>query len=50
MATKKQEKEKNKLQRVFVPWNTGTRYHKSKKDYNRRQKKENLRKELKENF
>lgn len=34
--TKKQEKERNKKQRVFVPFNTGTRTHKSKKAYDRK--------------
>lgn len=37
--TKKQEKEKNKQNRVFIPMNTGTRTHKSKKDYNRKENK-----------
>ncbi len=37
--TKKQEKEKNKQNRVFIPMNTGTRTHKSKKDYNRKEGK-----------
>ena len=42
--TKKEIKERNKLQRVFVPINTGTRVHKSAKDYDRRRNKVDLRK------
>lgn len=37
--TKKQEKERNKKNRVMVNFNTGTRTHKSKKDYNRAESK-----------
>ena len=33
--TKKQMKEKNKKNRVLVPMNTGSRVHKSAKDYKR---------------
>ena len=33
---KKIKKEKNKKHRVVVPFNTGTRTHKSKKDYDRK--------------
>ena len=33
--SKRMEKEKNKLNRVLVPMNTGTRTHKSPKDYKR---------------
>ena len=33
--TKKQKKERDKLNRVLVPMNTGTRVHKSPKDYKR---------------
>lgn len=33
---KKKRKEQNKKKRVLIPFNTGTRTHKSKKDYNRR--------------
>ena len=33
---KKQKKEHNKKKRVLVPFNTGTRTHKSKKDYDRK--------------
>ena len=32
---KKARKEKNKKNRILVPFNTGTRTHKSAKDYNR---------------
>lgn len=45
MATKKQIKEQNKKHRVLVNFNTGTRTHKSAKDYNRQQLKNELRKE-----
>ena len=34
--TKKQRKEASKKLRVFVPMNTGTRTHKSAKDYHRK--------------
>lgn len=37
--TKKQEKERNKIKRVWAPFNTGTRTHKSAKDYNRKEGK-----------
>lgn len=37
--TKKQMKEWNKKNRVLVPFNTGTRTHKNKKDYNRQENK-----------
>lgn len=33
---KKIKKEKNKKHRVLVPFNTGIRTHKSKKDYDRK--------------
>ena len=33
---KKAQKEKNKKNRVLIPFNTGTRTHKSKKDYDRK--------------
>jgi len=36
--TKKQKREKDKKQRVFVPFNTGVRTHKSKRDYKRKKK------------
>ena len=35
MKTTKAQKEKNKKKRVLVPMNTGTRTHKSAKDYKR---------------
>ena len=44
--TKKQKKELDKRDRVFCTMNTGTRYHKSKKDYDRKKDKESLRKLL----
>jgi hypothetical protein len=37
--TKKQKKAKNNENRVLVTFNTGTRTHKSKKDYNRKKMK-----------
>lgn len=33
---KKERKEKNKKNRVLIQFNTGTRTHKSKKDYDRK--------------
>ena len=48
MATKKQEKEKNKKQRVLVPFNTGTRVHKSKKNYDRKNNRKAIEKEMEE--
>lgn len=37
--TKKQLKEKNKKNRLLIPFNTGTRTHKSAKDYDRKKYK-----------
>lgn len=34
--TKKQKKERDKKQRVLVPFNIGTRTHKNKRDYKRK--------------
>lgn len=42
--SKKIKKEEAKKQRVLVMFNTGTRTHKSKKDYNRKDLKKELRK------
>ena len=42
--SKKVKKEEAKKQRVLVLFNTGTRTHKSKKDYNRKAIKNELRK------
>ena len=39
--SKKAFEEYNKAQRVCVGFNTGTRTHKSKKDYNRKEKHKN---------
>ena len=36
---KKAQREKNNRQRVKIDFNTGTRIHKSKKDYNRKKEK-----------
>lgn len=47
--SKKAMREENKAQRVFVPWNTGTQTLKSKKNYDRKQARQNLRREVKEN-
>ena len=38
--TKKQKKEKDKKQRVIVPFNTGTREHKNKK-YDKKARRKN---------
>jgi len=38
-TTKKRHKEAQKRDRVHIAWNTGTRTHKSKKDYNRQRDK-----------
>ncbi len=35
MKVSKSQKEKNKKRRVLIPMNTGTRTHKSAKDYKR---------------
>ncbi len=43
--TKKQQKEKNKKNRVLVPFNTGTRNMKSKKYPTRQQLKREVEKE-----
>lgn len=45
---KKARKAENKKNRVAIPFNTGTRTHRSKKDYNRQAAKKNLRKLLSE--
>lgn len=45
--TKKQQKEKNNLNRTRVLFNTGTRTFKSKKDYDRKREKRKLQKYLK---
>jgi len=44
--TKKQKKIQDNKNRVFCQMNTGTRYHKSKKDYDRKENKKELRKLL----
>lgn len=44
--TKKQRKEQNNSNRVFFNMNTGTRTHKTKKDYNRKENKKICRKAL----
>lgn len=44
--TKKQKKEQDKKHRVLVPFNTGTRSHKSPKDYDRKRLKRELQKDL----
>lgn len=45
---KKQLKEKNKKHRILIPFNTGTRTHKTLKDYDRKKLKRELRKSLDE--
>lgn len=47
--SKKEQKELNKLNRVLVPMNTGTRTHDTDKKYNRRNSKKDLRKRLTDN-
>ena len=39
---KKKKREKDKKNRLLVPFNTGTRTHKSKKDYNRQKIKRDI--------
>lgn len=46
--TKKALEEYNNSQRTRVTWNTGTRVHKSVKDYNRQSMKQETRKALAE--
>lgn len=43
---KKAKKEYNKKNRVLVPFNTGTRTHRTEKDYNRKKDKILLKKVL----
>lgn len=45
---KKAKKAQDKKNRVAVPFNTGTRTHKSKRDYNRQENKKILKKMLDE--
>lgn len=45
---KKVKKEQEKKNRVAVPFNTGTRTHKSKRDYDRKKIKRDLKKMLDE--
>lgn len=45
---KKNKKEQEKKNRVAVPFNTGTRVHKSKRDYDRKKVKRDLKKMLDE--
>lgn len=45
---KKNKKKQEKKNRVAVPFNTGTRTHKSKRDYDRKKVKHNLKKMLDE--
>ena len=46
--TKKKKKVQNNTNRVFIYMNTGTRTHKTKKDYNRKENKKICRKALTE--
>lgn len=46
--TKKDYKKAQSAQRVHVPWNTGTRTHKTNKDYNRQREKKELQREAQE--
>lgn len=45
---KKAKKEREKKNRVSVPFNTGTRIHKNKRDYNRQTEKRKTREAEKE--
>lgn len=45
--SKKAQKEENKMRRVLVTMNTGTRTHETEKKYNRNNSKKDLRKILK---
>ena len=44
-TTKKRHKEAQKRDRVHIAWNTGTRTHRSKKDYNRQRDKKQAERE-----
>ena len=44
--TKKEKKNQNNMNRVFFNMNTGTRTHKTKKDYNRKENKKICRQAL----
>ena len=46
--SKKELDKMNKTKRVIVPWNTGTRNHKSKKDYDRKRVKREAKETLKD--
>ena len=39
---KRKKKEEDKKRRIYIPFNTGTRTHKTKKDYNRQKKKKEV--------
>ena len=39
---KKQKREQDKKKRLLIPFNTGTRTHKNKKDYNRQKIKNDI--------
>ncbi len=48
MVEKNERKERAKKQRVRVPFNTGTRPHKSKKAYDRKNNSKEIRKQMEE--
>ena len=48
MVEKNERKERAKKQKVRVPFNTGTRPHKSKKNYNRKDKRKVIEREMEE--
>jgi len=43
MTQKNKDKERRKANRIFFPMNTGERFMRSKKDYNRQQSKKEVR-------
>ena len=47
---KKSRRAQEKKNRVAIPFNTGTRTHKTKKDYDRKNFKRETRKEIEKNF
>ncbi len=48
MIEKNEKKERAKKQRVRVPFNTGTRPHKSKKNYDRKNNRKAIEREMEE--
>ena len=48
MVEKNERKTRNKKQRVLVPFNTGTRTHKNKKAYDRKNNRKAIEREMEE--